>query len=319
MKIPPIIIFCGLFIAGVNLALALIFIFFFFGDTVSVAFFHYSSNGAFYILYILIPALAGLLTYRIYRTKSINKLVLFSFFLVGIAQLCFFIYGGIKNKEYWGYFIKRPIVFKEVQSAKKIMAASYITSTDSNGIMNLYPADSSIVNFGGLEERESYYNTDNRIFLVFRNKAWAEKGLSSFKEKLDDPGYQFEKTILSQLSRLILSDQMIPAIYKSYSARELKLQGIITMFTTKNNEAYVYAGLNGGELGNDHHPFYEFLFLRTKNELVLKRKQLFYTDFAGIEGVELINLTPFFSFLLVLFSSLVYMLISLIRYFRKRI
>lgn len=77
-----------------------------------------------------------------------------------------------------------------------------------------------------------------------------------------------------------------------------QLNGIITEFITEDNEKYIFAGLNGGQVSNDHYPKYEFLFAENNNQYELIKKQRFYTDIAGIEGLEYANLSPFFSFLL---------------------
>ena len=154
--------------------------------------------------------------------------------------------------------------------------------------------------------------------MTFLGKSHRGVNLYSLNEILLDSRRGLAGDNLVELSERIHADQMIPEIYKGYSPRKLALSGSITEFETTDKTKYIYAGLSGGELANDHHPFYEFLFSASGDELILKKKQVFFTDFAGIEGVEMINLIPFFSFVIVLFSLFIYLIFSLIRYFQKR-
>ena len=320
MRLLPFITFCACFVAGINLAYALVFIFSFLdAETIGIAFYHQSSNGAFYIIYFLFPVLMGLFLFWIFRQKSNAKWALYLFILVGIAQLCLMVYYGNKNNEYWGYFLKRPIIFNEVTKAESILRASYVYAVDSNGKKAFVIADSSKREYLLMDDENGYYNSKSRIYLTLTGNAHRGANLYSFKKILLDSSMGFGSGKLTELSEKIHADSMIPAIYKAYSSRKLALSGSLTEFETADKTKYIYVGLSGGELSNDHHPFYEFLFRSSGNELILKNKQVFYTDFAGIEGVEMIYLIPFFSFVIVLFSLFIYMIISLIRYFQKRI
>ena len=76
------------------------------------------------------------------------------------------------------------------------------------------------------------------------------------------------------------------------------LFGIITEFKTFNNKKLLFAGLNGGEVSNNHFPFYEFLFIKVGNNYSLVKSQRFYTDLAGLEGLEFSIVVPMISFII---------------------
>jgi hypothetical protein len=58
-----------------------------------------------------------------------------------------------------------------------------------------------------------------------------------------------------------------------------------------------FAGVRGGEVSNDHHPYYEFLFTTDSPGAAPKllSSQRFYYDVAGMEGVEWPVLLPVFA------------------------
>lgn len=71
------------------------------------------------------------------------------------------------------------------------------------------------------------------------------------------------------------------------------LDGIcIDGFDAKGN-SLIYLNLQGGEVSNDHHPHYEFLFRRGSAGLTYVRGQMYYFDAAGIEGMEWYIVAPF--------------------------
>ena len=56
----------------------------------------------------------------------------------------------------------------------------------------------------------------------------------------------------------------------------------------RDGRPLLFIGVRGGEVSNDHHPYYEFLFSNESSggNLKLLSSQRFYYDVAGMEGME---------------------------------
>jgi hypothetical protein len=66
------------------------------------------------------------------------------------------------------------------------------------------------------------------------------------------------------------------------------LRGLVVEALGRDGSRLVFVGVWGGEVSNDHHPYYEFLFTTDSpdGQLKLLSTQRFYYDVAGIEGIE---------------------------------
>lgn len=91
-----------------------------------------------------------------------------------------------------------------------------------------------------------------------------------------------------------------------------QLNGVVTKFQTTDKKTYIFAGLQGNQVSNDHYPFYEFIFIEKNRNYNLIKKQKYYTDFAGIEGLKYTNISPVFSLLLTMFGIIVLTIIFII-------
>lgn len=91
-----------------------------------------------------------------------------------------------------------------------------------------------------------------------------------------------------------------------------QLNGIVTEFITKDKTQYIYASLHGGQVENDHFPFYEFLFIKVGNNYKLIKEHRYYTDIAGIEGLDYPNIAPIFSSILTVLGLFISVIIALV-------
>ncbi len=101
-----------------------------------------------------------------------------------------------------------------------------------------------------------------------------------------------------------------------------RLSGMVTEFRTTRDSEFLIVTLQGGQVANDHYPFYEFLFLKEVNGYKLIKRQKFYVDFAGIEGKEFSLLIPVYSFVIsiggIIGAILIAVTLKILRYSKRK-
>jgi hypothetical protein len=264
-------------------------------DTISL---HYSDSFIWYFIFILVPLLAGLTFYFWLKNRYIYKGLKMLFGTFFILQLAFTVTASIINYNYWGYAFKRPPVFNEILTAEKVLTCSGVSNIDSTGIKPLHILLDTTKSMDNLYGRKDfYYGTSDRIFMVFQDRAHINGYLHDFPKIYNNPDLKASKNILLSVDKQIRESKLIDKGENSWDTSG-KLNGILTEFLSVDNTKYIFAGLSGGQVSNDHYPFYEFLFVEKNKQYELIKKQRFYTDVAGIEGLEYSNIAPFFSLLL---------------------
>lgn len=259
---------------------------------------HYSDSLIWYFIFFFVPLLAGLTFYFGLKNKYLSKGLRILFRAFFILQLAFTVTASIMNYNYWGYAFKRPPVFKEVLYADKVLTCSRVSNIDSTGIKPLHVVADTTKSMDDLYGRKDfYYGTSDRIFMVFQDRAHINGYLYDFPKIYNNPNQKASKNLLSSIYKQIIESNLIDKGEKGWDTSG-QINGIVTEFVTEDNDKYVFAGLSGGQISNDHYPYYEFLFAVKDNQNELIKKQRFYTDVAGIEGLEYANLAPFFSLLL---------------------
>jgi hypothetical protein len=259
---------------------------------------HYSDSLTWYYIFFLVPLLAGLTFYFWLKNNYISKGLKKLFGSLLILQLTFTLTASILNFNYWGYAFKRPAVFSEILKADKVLTCSRVSNINSTGIKPLHVTIDTSKSLDNLYGRKDfYYGTSDRIFMVFEDRAHINGYLSDFPKIYNNPELKASQNILLTIDKQIKESKLIDKGEKNWDTSG-QLNGIITEFTTEDNEKYIFAGLSGGQVSNDHYPKYEFLFAEKNNQYEPVKKQRFYTDVAGIEGLEYANIAPFFSLLL---------------------
>ena len=81
-------------------------------------------------------------------------------------------------------------------------------------------------------------------------------------------------------------------------ANAKRLSGIVVEALGQDGRPLLFVGVRGGEVSNDHYPYYEFLFTTDSPGALPKllSSQRFYYDVAGIEGAEWPVFLPVFAF-----------------------
>ncbi len=179
-----------------------------------------------------------------------------------------------------------------------------VMNFDSTGLKPLYVATDTTGSMDNLLGRKDpYYGNADRPFMVFQDNSSRFPDLYDFPEVYKDTSRNISKDELVSIDTQIQNTGFIDKGDRQHNYDYLgRLIGTATKFQTTNGNKYILAGLEGGEVSNDHYPFYEFLFIEENGSHKLIKKQKYYTDFAGGEGIEHAFIAPFFSFVLAIFG-----------------
>lgn len=271
--------------------------------------YHYSDSITWYILMFGLPLIIGIAFYYWIKRKIIAKGIKTLFGFIFILQLAFTIISATNNLAYWGYAFKRPAVFKEIACAKTILQCSKVTNYDSTVLKPFYLVMDSSENFENLYGREDpYYGNIDRPFMVFQDNAHKNIDLYDLSNVYYDTTKNITSNELEHIDSQIHNTGIIDKGEQKLNYDHLgQLNGVITKFQTVDNKTFIFAGLRGKEVSNDHYPYYEFLFVENNGNYNLIKKQKYYIDVAGIEGLEYANIAPIFSLLLTVLGFVVLM------------
>jgi hypothetical protein len=200
----------------------------------------------------------------------------YGFVAVVMVVVTFLVSIGI-SKAYWGYFISRPALLSEVSEIVKVRSiVPFKTKSEDSGKRTIVP--------------DNIYSLSDRIAAgkKYGDDSLEERILIELERKSLLPA-AFETTLdgLPELYPLIRGSGALAGSSKGYDS-SAQLSGIAVDATDKSGSRLVVLGLTGGQLSNDHYPYYEMLFRGQKDaaELSLSRSQRFFYDAAGMEGFE---------------------------------
>ena len=139
----------------------------------------------------------------------------------------------------------------------------------------------------------------NNIQTLIINSSFLESPEEGYEER----GNRYD----IQIVEFVTSDESNTTIVptnKSVSQRKPSLE-----FENK----FLLVSMKSGELSNDHYPFYEFLI---KDDQIIKKQKYFY-DVAGIEGMEYSILAPIAEIAVLVLSLILFGIYRLIIKLRK--
>lgn len=195
---------------------------------------------------------------------------------VVVITITFFVSIGI-SKIYWGYFLSRPALLSEVGEITEVKrAATFKTESDSSGKYTVVLDDSySVSNYIASAKADSYYCLSARILIDLERRNLLPAIPANTLDGLPD------------LYPLIQKTGALANSTKGYDSSS-RLSGVVVDAVEKSGGRIVFLGFTGGEVSNDHRPYYEMLFRAQKDatELSFARSQCFYYDVAGMEGFE---------------------------------
>ena len=124
--------------------------------------YHYDTDWYWYMLWWGMPFVIALF-FSMKNKKSFFQKIGFLFFPILIVGT---MYMGYENKQYWGYYFKRPTIFSELKQVKNINSISLI---NTNSIDRPFNISTENFLFEGIREvsdpyYESYYNFELTIY-----------------------------------------------------------------------------------------------------------------------------------------------------------
>ena len=194
------------------------------------------------------------------------------------------------NHEIWGYYVKRPAVDRQIINSRQIETVTQVESQpDSRGRTTFSGAAiGDVGDYTQMSPQEGdYYLLEGRVLRALQSRRALEARLRVIPASRLEGLYQ----VLDNTGRLEWGEP-------GYT-RAKELRGIVIEARSHDNRHLLFAGVQGGEVSNDHHPYYEFLFASDSSDgpWVLISFHRFYFDVAGIEGLEWPVFFPYLAFL----------------------
>lgn len=205
-----------------------------------------------------------------------SGLALFGAWLLALLAVSFVV-SISASRWYWGYFFMRPPVLGHVHRMKTVTAVvPFATQIDQNGHPLAVPYPKYDLG-RDLNEfpNDPYYDLTGRVIKAIKPKGNLSQVLNDNLSVF--PGIYEE---LDKAGLLAASEQGYTSI-KS-------LRGVIVEGTDGSGGRIVVVAASGGEVSNDHYPFYEAVFTSAagSSDLAYAGGQRFFYDVAGIEGLE---------------------------------
>jgi hypothetical protein len=252
------------------------------------------------------------------------------FFILLIALT---ITGVTINKNIWGYYFKRPATFCELKNTNQLLS---ITQFEINPEENSFRISSDTTLYDNVKINPDYYYDQYERPLKSMFSEWESRGnLIYWKEIYFSKTCKISERELKNLYHLISASGFQNDNDKIYLTSENNLTGVAIEFITSNvrnvsyvgnkqdrkslsnlasDGKYIFVTLSGGEISNDTYPVYEFLI---RGKKIIKRQRYFY-DVAGIEGLEYSIIAPYLEILLLIISLAIFGHIRMVKYLKGK-
>ena len=205
-------------------------------------------------------------------------------FLFGIAVVAMlsFLVAIAVSRAYWGFYLRRPGIDRRINQVELVQSVTALRSERlAGGSMRF------VVHEGyDIAERLrvcqdnrpsiSYYCLDERVLAALDDLG-----------KLMEEHERMPATDLARLYHTLETTQLLRQGSPGYD-RATELTGIAVLADAQEGQRFLIVGVTGGEVSNDHHPYYEFLFRLPDGspDPILLSHRSFYYDVAGYEGLH---------------------------------
>ncbi|MCF6297461.1 MAG: hypothetical protein L3J08_05695 [Flavobacteriaceae bacterium] len=273
--------------------------------------YHYSNSLFWYFIWFVFPILTAILIpvkFQIQFLKQVGSILL-PILLVGTLLI------GSLNNDYWGYWYKRPTVFNELKEVASIISITDIKKQYDQENFSIEIDTSATKKLYGRENL--YYGNFDRPIMTFLDNAPINPSLFYWFKITKDTTKKIKKPELLSITNAILKNGFLKQPKLGYEKSGNRFNGKIIEFKTNKDNSFYHIALKSGETENDHYPFYEIL-INTKNLSKIIKKQIFYTDVAGIEGFEYTNLAGLVEFLVLIIIGLFIRVINGLKLIIKR-
>jgi hypothetical protein len=260
--------------------------------------YHYSESLLWYFIWFVFPIISSFLISIKLKIDTFKKVG----FILFPALLVMTIIGGYLNKDYWGYYFKRPSVFKEIKEANEIInIKDFMRVPDSESLEVSITSKSSDDVYSW---NDFYYTTIDRPMMTFiENRNVNNENLSDWYQISKDSSKLFNQQKLKTISTLINNSNILVKPNKGYEHSN-GIYGRIINFKTLDGKVFYHLSVKSLPTANDHSPNYEILISDEEN-LKIEKSNIFFTDMTGFEGLEYANIAGLLEFLLLIISSLI--------------
>jgi hypothetical protein len=183
------------------------------------------------------------------------------------------------NYAIWGYYLARPAVDPRIVEARQIETVTQVeTISDPSGSRAFAGGPvGEVDSFIQVHPQEGdYYVLEGRVLRALKDR----QALPSEARGMPASRLQSLYKVVDETGRI---EEGEPGYWGAKN-----LRGLVVEALGRDGSRLVFVGVWGGEVSNDHHPYYEFLFTTDSpdGQLRLLSTQRFYYDVAGIEGIE---------------------------------
>ena len=217
---------------------------------------------------------AGHLAARRHRRKHPAKILLA---VIGGTFALAFLAAIVVSKGLWGYYLYRPALDRRIANAGKVLSVTIVKTTPGGKERTLIPDNSfsigKTIEYG---QTYDYYSLGERALIALKNA-----------NRLPASPLPISADRLARLYGVLARTGRLETGQPGYD-RAKDLRGVVIEAEGSETNPIVFVGVQGGEVSNDHYPYYEFLFSDPDHagDLKLLSAQRFYFDVAGIEGME---------------------------------
>ena len=220
---------------------------------------------------------AGLVATVLARITRLRRPAMAYGLVAGCAVIVTFLVSIGISRVYWGHFLSRPALLSEISEIAKVKSiVSFKTELDDSGKRTMV-SDAAYSLADRIASGKKYGDDclEERILIDLERRNLLPVAFATTLDGLPD------------LYALITGSGALASSSKGYDS-SAQLRGIAVDATDKSGTRLVIFGLTGGQLSNDHYPYYEMLFRGQKEaaELSFARCQRFFYDAAGMEGFE---------------------------------
>ena len=183
------------------------------------------------------------------------------------------------NYQMWGYTVTRPGLDRRIALARQIESVTCVeTRSDLSGHREFFGVPVGDVDgYIQIDPYEGdYYVLEGRVLRALKAR-----------QALPTEAQGMPSGRLRGLYQVLDESGLLEDGEPGYGDAK-ELSGIVVEALGRDGRPLLFVGVRGGEVSNDHHPYYEFLFTRDSaaGHLKLLSSQRFYYDLAGAEGLE---------------------------------
>lgn len=186
------------------------------------------------------------------------------------------------TKEYWGFLLERPGLLEAAKTITEVEHLVLVKTSDCDSpeqckfIIDTSKTIAAILNKSEQDPSyDPYYNSlDERLLRYLQTMG---KLPSSFDQELHG---------VVDLYGPMMQSPIIATPGEDYTNRYL--QGMILIGKTASGQQRAFLSIRGGQVENDHYPFYEAIFAIEQNDRAVQylEGQRFFYEVAGIEGAD---------------------------------